>query len=231
MLGMTMKHCLFGLLVVLALMTSRYAPAANPSAGATAGGSVLYSCDFQNAEVGKVPEDLMVLDGAFAVGLDNSNKFLELPGTPLDNFGVLFGPAAITNVTVNGRVFGTNKGRRQPVFGVGLGGAGGFRLMVAPGRGTMDLFRGDALLASKPFAWVAGKWTHLALELAQTKPGTWKVSGKAWIEGTAAPGSWTISAVETNEISVGRSSIWGSPISGTPIRFDDLKLIQGAVGR
>ena len=54
---------------------------------------VLYTNGFDKAEVEKVPEDMMVLDGGFAVKEEGGNKFLELPGAPLETFGVLFGPA------------------------------------------------------------------------------------------------------------------------------------------
>lgn len=52
-------------------------------------GDLLYQNDFEKAEVGKVPEEFMVLEGAFTVKEENSNRFLELPGAPLDSYGVL----------------------------------------------------------------------------------------------------------------------------------------------
>src|SRR4051812_48696524 len=82
----------------------------------------LYTNDFQSAEVDKVPEDMLVLDGAFAVKQDGANKFLELPGAPLDTFGALFGPATNANVTATAKIFATAKGRRFPTFGVGVNG-------------------------------------------------------------------------------------------------------------
>ena len=39
-----------------------------------------------------MPEDLLVLEGAFVVKAEGGNHFLELPGAPLDTFGLLFGP-------------------------------------------------------------------------------------------------------------------------------------------
>src|SRR5205085_3486035 len=72
----------------------------------------VYKNDFESAEVGKVPADMMVLDGGFKVVDDNGNKVLELPGAPLETFGVLFGPTEKENRTVSARVFGTSKGRR-----------------------------------------------------------------------------------------------------------------------
>src|SRR5438874_13641621 len=63
-----------------------------PSQGRAAEGKVIYENNFEKAEVGKVPEDFLVLDGAFTVKEEGGNKFLELPGAPLDTFGLLFGP-------------------------------------------------------------------------------------------------------------------------------------------
>src|SRR6266850_6368601 len=52
--------------------------------------SVLYENNFEKEEPGKVPADFMVLDGGFAVKEQAGNKFLELPGSPLDSFAVQF---------------------------------------------------------------------------------------------------------------------------------------------
>ena len=52
----------------------------------------LYENNFEQAALDKAPDDFLVLDGDFAVKQDNGNKVLELPGAPLDTFGVLFGP-------------------------------------------------------------------------------------------------------------------------------------------
>src|SRR6478672_1363299 len=63
-------------------------------------GTVLYEDDFEKAEVGKLPEDMQVIDGNFAVKADETNKFLELPGAPLDSFAVQFGPAETNSLSV-----------------------------------------------------------------------------------------------------------------------------------
>src|SRR5882672_4849888 len=88
----------------------------------------IYSNNFEKAEAGKLPEELMVLGGEFAVKSEGTNQFLELPGAPLDSFAVQFGPGEKENVAVSARIFGTVKGRRTPSFGVGLGGVSGFKL-------------------------------------------------------------------------------------------------------
>lgn len=184
----------------------------------------LYECDFEKAELDKVPDDMMVLDGVWAVKARDGNKLLELPGAPLDSFGVLFGPAQKENVWVTGRVFGTAKGRRQPTFGVGLGGVGGFRLLVAPGKAAIEIWRGDELVTSASHSWQTAAWTQIKLQLRKVKDGEWAVEGKAWKDGTPEPQGWQISHVEKAEPAQGRAAVWGSPHSGTPIQFDDLKV-------
>src|SRR5436305_1388237 len=74
--------------------------------GAAAQTNVLYHNDFEKAEVGKVPADFLVLDGGFAVKEEGGNKFLELPGAPLESFGVQFGPAEISDLSVCARING-----------------------------------------------------------------------------------------------------------------------------
>src|SRR5436190_9379313 len=104
---------------------------------------IIYENNFEKAEVDKVPQDMLVLDGAFAVKEEAGNKFLELPGAPLDTFGALFGPTESTNLIVSARVFGTSKGRRLPTFGIGLNGVGGYKLQVSPGKKLLELYKGD----------------------------------------------------------------------------------------
>jgi hypothetical protein len=200
----------------------------------------LYRNDFSATAVGKVPEGMLVLDGGFGVREENGNKFLELPGDPLETYGVLFGPAEKETTTqtvsptgteglgVTARILGTGKGRRFPTFAVGLGGVGGYRLQVSPGKKELELFRGDADKASVPFDWRAGEWVWLTLRVREVKDGEWKVEGKAWKHGTNPPGDWTISWTDTEKPKPGRASLWGCPFAGTPIRFDDVSVQRGA---
>ena len=55
-------------------------------------GKTLYENHFEKETVGQTPSDFLMFDGAFVVKEENGNKFLELPGTPLDSFAVQFGP-------------------------------------------------------------------------------------------------------------------------------------------
>ena len=55
--------------------------------------AILSRNDFSQAEIGRLPEGMLVLNGGFAVREEGENRFVELPGTPLDGYDVLFGPA------------------------------------------------------------------------------------------------------------------------------------------
>lgn len=184
----------------------------------------LYENNFEKAAVGSVPEDFMVLDGGFSVKEAEGNKFLELPGAPLDTFGVLFGPTEKADVAVSARIKGTNKGRRYPTFGVGLNGQGGYKLRVSPGKKALEIYKGDEVVASAPYDWKSGEWTLLRLKVAKSGA-TWKVDGKAWLQGATEPPQPTVSFEEKEEPVAGRASLWGSPYSTTPIEFDDLKVV------
>ncbi|MBK7998694.1 MAG: hypothetical protein IPK15_08255 [Verrucomicrobia bacterium] len=187
-----------------------------------ASAQVLYTNGFDKAELEKVPEDMMVLDGGFAVKEEAGNKFLELPGAPLETFGVLFGPTEASGLAVSARVQSTNKGRRSPTFAVGLNGVGGYKLEVAPAKKLIELLKGEEIVASAPFNWESGSWTMLRLQCRKVKDGEFVIEGKAWKHGDAEPKEWQIKRAETMESPAGKSSVWGKPFAGTPVKFDDL---------
>src|SRR5208282_1823172 len=189
---------------------------------ALAGPKVLYQSDFAKAEPNQVPKDFLVLDGDFAVKESDGRKVLELPGSPLDTFGILFGSPTNFGVCVSARIYGTSKGRRAPSFGVGLNGVGGYKLKVSPGKNSLEIYKGDVSAASVPFDWKSGSWTMFRLRVRQLGGEAWKVEGKAWVQTGPEPKEWMISLDEKSPPHDGRPSIWGSPYSGTPIRFDDL---------
>ena len=189
----------------------------------------LYENNFEQADVGKVPDGFLVLDGGFAVKEEGGNKFLELPGAPLDSFGVMFGPTEKSDVVVSARIFGTKKGRRFPTFAVGLNGQGGYRLQVSPAKGALEIYKGDEVVASVPCEWKSGEWTMLSLQLVKAAD-VWKVTGKAWTQGSTEPAQAMIAFDEKTEPSAGRASIWGSPFANTPIQYDDL-VIKRAEGK
>ena len=181
----------------------------------------LYQMNFEQAETGKVPEDFLVIEGAFEVKEEGGNKFLELPGAPLDSFGVLFGPTEKSGVSVSARIRSTNHGRRYPAFGVGLNGQSGYRLQVSPGKKALEIYKGDLVVASTPYEWKSGEWTMFRFQIVKAGE-VWKLAGKAWMQGATEPTQAMVSYDEKEEPSPGRASVWGNPFATTPIQFDDL---------
>ena len=183
----------------------------------------LYENNFEKAELGKVPDELLVLGGDFVVKGDGTNKVLELPGAPLDSFGAQFGASEKENVSVSASVLGTSKGRRTPTFGVGLGGVSGWKLQVSPGKKSLEILKDAEIKTSVAMDWKSGEWTRLRFQIRKLQDGGWKIEGKAW-QGASEPKAWTISCDEKEEPVVGKASVLGSPFSGTPIWFDDLRM-------
>ena len=155
---------------------------------------------------------------------ETDNRFLELPGAPLDSFALQFGPAVISDVAVSARIRGTSKGRRYPTFGVGLNGVAGYRLQVSPAKKLLELYKDQEVQASVPYDWTSGQWAILCLQVRKIKDGEWKVEAKAWTQGQPEPQQWMMSVEQKTEPLASRASIFGSPFSGTPIQFDDLIL-------
>jgi len=185
--------------------------------------ALLYSNGFDKADSGKVPEDLMVLEGGFAVQEEGGNKFLELPGAPLETFGLLFGPTETENVSASARFYGTGKGRRFPTFALGLNGVGGYKLQMSPGKKALELVKGEnEVLATVPYTWESGAWTTMRLQVRKIADGQWQIEGKAWKHGGTEPAKWLITHTEKTAPIPGRAGVWGMPYSSTPIRFDDL---------
>jgi len=182
----------------------------------------VYQNDFEKTAVGQLPADFLVLDGGFVVKEENGNKFLELPGSPLDSFSVQFGPAQTEDVSISARINGTAKGRRYPTFGVGLNGTAGYRLQMSPAKKALDLYRDQTLKQSIPYKWNSGKWTKFRLELRKLRDGLWKVEGKAWEDGSTEPDRWMISVDENEAPNAGKASVFASPFSGVRVQFDDL---------
>ena len=183
----------------------------------------LYTNNFEKAELDKVPSEFLVLDGAFAVKEADGNKFLELPGAPLDTFGVIFGPTVKENISVTARAFGTKKGRRFPSFGLGLGGPAGYKIKVSPAKEKLELYKGDNVVASAPLQWESGKWISLRLFVAK-KGDAWIIQGRHWTGNE--PSDWQISWEEKDSPPEGRSSVTAEPYATTPIRFDDIAVVK-----
>ena len=159
------------------------------SARADETGHTIYKNDFEMAEAGKVPDELMVLSGEFEVKADGTNRFLELPGTPLDSYAVLFGPVEKENDSVRARIFATAKGRRTPTFGVGLGGVSGFNLQVSPAKEALEILKDQASQTNVTFKWKSGTWTGFGSKFAKSRTGNGRLKARLGLGTRRNPGN------------------------------------------
>ncbi|MGE3309176.1 MAG: hypothetical protein AB7O66_04335 [Limisphaerales bacterium] len=182
--------------------------------------------DFSSVAVGSMPDGFLILnDNNFQVKEEDGNRFLHLPGAPLDDYGVMFGSGASENWGAQARIHATRQGRRFPAFGVSVNGVAGYRVQVAPAKRAIEIFKGDEVKASVEYAWESGTWTLIRVQVKKTGEGRWLVQGKAWPDGSKEPADWLVTWEETETPIAGRAAIWGKPFAGTEIRFDDLKVL------
>ena len=195
---------------LLALAFSSFANAAEPA----------YANDFQSAEVGKPPKDFLIISGAFLVQQEGANKFLELPGSPLDTYGALFGPAQIDGLSATAKFFGTKTGRKFPAFGLSLNGAGGYRLQVSAAKKQLEIFKSDESRLSVPFEWPDGTWLSLRIQARKTPAGAWIIEGHAWPAAVCRAGEMGHFARGKRRASAGPSRHLGQPLfrHSDPIR-------------
>ena len=186
----------------------------------------LYKQDFQTTDIGKTPDDFLLLSGKFAVGSSTSNHHLNLPGTPLDSHGAIFGPDNDGDLVLSARIRSEKKGRLYPSFGIGLYGLGGHILKISPAKKSLELFRGRKSVMETPFDWESEKWTHVSLKVSSENEDTWTVQGKAWTEGTEEPNEWLLTATTDVAPTQGKASVWGQPYSGKAIQYDDISLAR-----
>lgn len=181
----------------------------------------LFSENFDAAALGKPPTGFTSFAGDFKVVEEGGKKFLELPGAPLDTFGLLFGPSEKPPLAASAKFFGTGVKRKSPAFGLSLGGVGGYRVQVSAAKGALEIFKADEGRATVPYAWKSGEWIALRIQVREAG-GKWIVEGKAWAADAAEPAEWTIKYEAPDAPPQGKAGVWGNPFSGTPIRFDDL---------
>jgi hypothetical protein len=184
----------------------------------------IYECDFQNAEPGKVPDDFKVLKGEFSVQSEGENRFLELAADPVNAFGVLLGPERGADTSIRAQLRGWPSGKRNPEFGIGLGGTRGYQFWLMPAVNELQIRRDNQVVARAPFTWKAGQWIQMSLEVRSIGQGRWRISGGTALNNDAGIGLSGISQELTEQPPTGRASLWGTPYSEKPIQFDDVRI-------
>jgi hypothetical protein len=189
-----------------------------------------YSNDFQSAVIGKLPDDIMEIDGIFKVARgEGVTRYLEMQAEPLAENAVLLGPSVKGQASVTAKIRSFRKRRSYPRFALGLHGISGFRIRVAPAKGVIELVKNEQPVKSVAFKWQADKWVMLQLAIIPDGK-DWRVEGRAWSEGDDVPAQPTISLKHEGSPGQGKASLWGTAYSGREVQFDDIRILPEGSG-
>jgi hypothetical protein len=135
-----------------------------------------------------------------------------------------FGPSDLSNYTVEGDVFATQKRRQQ-------GDAG----MIAQ-RYVLALYGNSQMLhlepwqpetkrtATIPFAWKADTWYRMKLQVENLPDGKTRARGKVWLASESEPAAWMIERIDPIPNRQGAPGIFGNALA--EIYFDNLKVYK-----
>ncbi|RFC45631.1 MAG: hypothetical protein DVB23_001912 [Verrucomicrobia bacterium] len=191
---------------------------------ATAQEKLLFTEDFTAFPTSQEP-DLFILAGTFTVEAeDGGNHVLQIATGELVDATVQLGDSLKTGGEIVARVKGVQQRRSFPRFGVGLHGKAGFQLRVSPAARAVELLKGEEVIQTVPFSWAAGQWHLVRLRVAAIPNGGWSVSGWVWPEAAHAPTQALIDYISEPGPLQGKASLFGTPFSGQPIQFDDVRV-------
>ena len=133
-----------------------------------------------------------------------------------------FGPSDLSNYTVEGDIFATQKRRQQ-------GDAG-----VIAQRYVLTLYGNSQMLhlepwqpetkrtVTIPFAWKPDTWYRMKLEVENLAGGKTRARGKVWLASETEPAAWMIERIDPIPNRQGAPGIFGNALA--EIYFDNLKV-------
>ena len=199
------------------------------SSESNSGWVVEFSEDFSKIKTGSEPESLFILDGAYTVQEgQNDEKSLTLPGSPMGDFGLLFGPRIREKgLELRFSFFSRKKGRRMPSIAAGIGGVRGLRLRLNPAARNLALSFDEQTLKEIPFSWIGDQWWSVRFQMTpQDSNQSTFVQYKLWPKQEAEPDTWLVSEKFSIQYKGGKCALWGFPYASTPILFDDLTILS-----
>ena len=150
-------------------------------------------------------------------------KYLQLPGTPMGDFGLLFGPRIKDRgLALRFSFFATKKGRRMPSIAAGIGGVRSLRLRLNPAARSLVISHDETILKQVPFVWKDGIWWDVCFQATPTSKNLTRVKCKLWPKQEQEPKAWFLEQEFKQEYEGGKCALWGVPYASTPILFDDL---------
>ena len=181
--------------------------------------------NFSSLGVGSEPENLFILDGAYVVSEEDGNRRLTLPGSPVGDFGLLFGPRVREkSLELSFSFLATKKGRRLPSLAAGLGGVRSYRFRLNAATREILLLRQEEEIGKVAFQWESGAWWSVRFQAHPGDDEKTRIRLKLWKRGEEEPKEWLFDDLDPNEFGGGKCALWAYPYAGTPIHFDDLKI-------
>ena len=186
--------------------------------------NVEFSEDFTGVDVDAEPESIFILDGEYTVQEDGNNKCLSLPGSPMGDFGLLFGPREREKpLELSFSFYASKKGRRMPSIAASIGGVRGYKLRLNPAARNLVLSMDETVFKEVPFSWKGEQWWKVRFQAFTGDTNqTTRLQCKLWPKEQNEPTEWFISEEFDIEYRGGKCALWGFPYSSTPILFDDL---------
>lgn len=192
--------------------------------------TVEFEENFSSLEVGSEPENLFILDGAYAVSQEENDKRLTLPGSPVGDFGLLFGPRVREkSLELSFSFLATKKGRRLPALAAGLGGVRSYRFRLNAATKQIILSRQDVEIGREVYQLESGSWCRVRFQALPGDGENTRIRLKLWKRGEEEPEKWLFDEVDPSAFAGGKCALWGYPYAGTPIHFDDLKIESKAL--
>ena len=189
-----------------------------------------FSEDFSEINIGDEPESIFILDGAYTVqSVGVNERCLLLPGMPMGDFGILFGPRIKDkSLELSFSFFASRKGRRMPSVAAGIGGVRGYRIRLNPAARKIILSMDETVFKEIPFSWIGDQWWNVRFRASPSydSPGLTSLQFKLWPKIEDEPDKWFLSQEFKVEFAGGKCALWGYPYSSMPILFDDIKIFS-----
>jgi len=187
--------------------------------------NVEFSEDFSGFDINSEPESIFILDGEYTVqNEDGNNKCLSLPGSPMGDFGLLFGPREREKpLELSFSFYASKKGRRMPSIAASIGGVRGYKLRLNPAARNLVLSMDETVFKEMPFSWEGEQWWNVRFRaLCGNSIQTTRLRCKLWPTNQKEPNEWLVNEEFFTEYIGGKCALWGFPYASTPILFDDL---------
>ncbi len=191
---------------------------------ASAGEIKTFTINADDWSEGEVPKDVFVVDGTVKIAAKDGNKAIMIDATPIVDASAQLAVSAAGAASIQAKVFASKRARSVPKFGISVHGMSGYRLLINAAKKQLELVKSDVVAASVPYTWTSETWVKMKLEVKPDEGDAWMIEGKVWAADAQEPAEATVKAEDKGLKGQGKSGVWATPYSETPIYFDDIEV-------